>query len=126
MKAAQAHGLHAERRALKGAADDGDIHVQHGKAVIEVKAGKQAAHPSLAQLDAWWQEADAEAGRVLACDLAVLVTKRAGSADPAAWTAYVDLAELVHVLDGVEIDGGVRVALPLGVLLRLLAGRWLP
>ena len=46
------HGIKAERRALHGKADIGDILV-NDELVIEVKAGQQTAAPSRTQMTEW-------------------------------------------------------------------------
>lgn len=64
---------HAERRALAGNADQGDILATRGL-VLEVKAGQQTRKPGDADLDAWCRQADAEA--LNAGELRVPVTAR--------------------------------------------------
>ena len=78
VNAATAAGIQAERRALKGSGDEGDVWLRHGRVVIEVKAGKTAAEASRNQIVAWWLEAEREAARVTQCDMAVLVVKAKG------------------------------------------------
>ena len=124
VRAALAAGIPADRRPPRGSADDGDVWLHGGKAVVEVKAGRQCDRPSPRQLAAWWAEAEAEAMRVLACDLAVLVVKRPGSGRATDWTAYVRLDELAHVLGG-QVAAQEVAALQFGVLLDMLtAAGW--
>ena len=57
------HGLQAERRALSGSEDKGDIKVlnKNGKPrIIEVKAGKQTHNPNRTQLEEWLRQARTE------------------------------------------------------------------
>jgi hypothetical protein len=111
----------AERRALHGIDDLGDILLTAG-VVIEVKGGKAAETASDAQVVAWLQETERE--RVNAhADFAFLVTKRAGiGADNAhKWWAHTTLDELCHLLhDCPEHDLLTPVRMTLGGLLYLL------
>lgn len=53
-------GLDAERRALHGSKDVGDVLVTKKDSpmamVIEVKSGKQTENPNRTQLEDWWQQ----------------------------------------------------------------------
>jgi Holliday junction resolvase len=86
-------GITATRAPQHGSADRGDVWAFPTDAghrlVIEVKAGEQAANPTMTQVRAWQREANVEAARVPDADAAVLVLKRKGSAKPADWDAYV-------------------------------------
>lgn len=58
------HGIQAERRALTGNKDQGDIKVidASGSAwIIEVKTGKQTHNPSRSQLEEWMRQTREEA-----------------------------------------------------------------
>lgn len=57
------HGLKASRKVLKGNKDEGDVDVVLSNGVhitIEVKAGKQTANPSRAQLNEWINQCKVE------------------------------------------------------------------
>ena len=87
----------AERRALAGATDLGDILLAPG-AIIEVKAGKAAERASDARILHWLVETERE--RVNAgADVAVLVTKRAGvgHVNAGRWWAHFHLANLARL-----------------------------
>lgn len=57
------HGIKAQRKALTGSADCGDVEIiERGFSVtLEVKAGKQTANPSRSQLEEWLRQAEVEA-----------------------------------------------------------------
>lgn len=86
VKALRGVGVAAERVALAGALDRGDIWIAGGRGVVEVKA--YAAAPSWQQLDAWWVEAVTEAARVSPDAVPFLVVKRPGSGQVADWWVY--------------------------------------
>jgi hypothetical protein len=79
---------HAERRALRGAYDCGDVTGIPGVAV-EIKGGKAAKRASDAQIEAWLDETEAERINARA-DIGLLVVQRAGVGAPNAhrWWAY--------------------------------------
>ena len=57
------HGVQAERRALTGSKDEGDIKIinKAGKIrIVEVKAGKQTQNPNRTQLEEWLRQARIE------------------------------------------------------------------
>ena len=88
----QTHGWpYAERRALHGGADQGDITGTPG-ICWEVKGGKVAERASDADIRRWILETQEETANAHA-DLGVLVTKRAGysAARADAWAAHLDL-----------------------------------
>lgn len=91
-------GIIARRVALAGTQDQGDVHLAHGRVVVEVKAGNAAHTASMAQVAAWYEEAALEASRVTAADMAVLVVKRKGKARADDWRAFVSLADYAHVM----------------------------
>ena len=73
----QANGFeHADRRALKGSLDVGDILVCPGL-IVEVKAGAAAENASDGQLRLWCQETEREKVNAKA-ETAFLVVKRSG------------------------------------------------
>lgn len=106
----------AERRALSGSSDRGDILLCPG-VILEVKAGAMAQGASDKQVEAWWQEtvreienADAELGML------VMARKGVGVSNVHRWWAVLPL---VLVVDrGWPIRGGlVRMHLSDGLLL---------
>lgn len=100
----------AERRALHGTLDRGDIKIcDHW--IAEVKTGKTAAEASWAQIRRWWAETERE--RVNAgAPAAMLVVQRRGIglSQPGKWTAYqtslygafvaTDLSDLIEYIRG--------------------------
>lgn len=59
----QEHGIDAERRALSGSSDKGDILVRYpagGGRIIEVKTGQQTANPSRTQIEEWLDQTHKE------------------------------------------------------------------
>lgn len=95
------HGWpHAERRALAGAQDLGDITGTPGL-VWEVKSGRAAEQASDGLIANWLAETEAERRNATA-DLGVLVTKRSGygPSRAGAWWAHVDLSTLTTLLRG--------------------------
>jgi hypothetical protein len=87
----RAHGFpHAERRALTGAYDQGDVTGIPG-VVIEVKGGKAAKTASDGQVAAWLAETETERVNARA-DVGVLVMARAGigPANAGRWWAVLD------------------------------------
>lgn len=89
----------AERRALAGTADLGDILLAPG-VIIEVKAGKAAERASDARILNWLAETERERHNAKA-DVAVLVTKRAGVGHTNAhnWWAHFHLHDLARLRD---------------------------
>ena len=60
----QEHGWEAERKALTGSEDHGDIKCRGphtGWYTVEVKAGKQTANPNRSQLEEWLRQSRVEA-----------------------------------------------------------------
>lgn len=106
-RAARAFGFaQAERRALAGSADLGDVLLCPG-VIVEVKAGKQTESPSDAQVTAWWAETVVESVNANA-DVALLVLRRHGKGDALAWWCWMDLDQLC----GIAISGETWPALP--------------
>lgn len=96
----QANGFPgAERRALRGNADAGDILVCPG-VIAEVKAGKAAATASDHQVDQWLDETERE--RVNAgAEHALLVLRRTGvgPANAGRWWAVLDLRDTYDLIN---------------------------
>lgn len=62
VKYLQSLGIEAERRALSGSEDKGDIKVQlpYHELTLEIKAGKQTSNPSRTQVEEWLHQMRAE------------------------------------------------------------------
>jgi len=88
---------HAERRALRGSHDAGDITGTPG-ICWEVKAGQAAANASDGTIQNWLTQAAIE-GTVTEADISVLIQRRRGKASPADWWAWISIAELVDLAD---------------------------
>ena len=101
-----AYGLPAERRALKGAADEGDLWLHGGRIVVEAKHRKTS--PSPEQVRRWMAETQAEAGRVPQCELAALIVNRPGYgvAGMAEWDAWMRIDDAVWLMGGVDAHKG--------------------
>lgn len=85
------HGFeHAERRALHGATDKGDIAGIPG-VVLEVKACREMT------LGPWLKEAHAEAVNARAA-VAAVVHKRRGTTDPGEWFVTMDLRTFCQIV----------------------------
>ena len=87
----------AERRALAGGADLGDILLCPG-VIVEVKAGKAAEQASDARIGAWLDETERERRNANA-DIAILVTKRpgVGHTNAGRWWAHWRLHDLARL-----------------------------
>lgn len=105
----QANGFpHAERRALRGTQDAGDITGCMG-ICIEVKGGNAARNASDAQVAAWLEETEQERINA-AAEIGVLVLQRrgVGPANAGRWWAVM---RLDNVLSGTDL-AGLRKACP--------------
>jgi hypothetical protein len=114
VKALRAHGFTgAERRALAGSNDLGDILVSPG-VIAEVKWGKAAKTASLNDVEIWWAQTLAEK-RNSRADVAFLVIQRNGIGEDRAHLcrAFFDLGDLWPMASG-------RVEVPLIQLIDLL------
>jgi hypothetical protein len=98
---------HADRLALHGALDEGDVQLCPG-VVLEVKGGKRAETASDALVTAWLDETEVER-RNRGADVAALVLKRAGKGqkNAGAWWVYLPgwtyvwlatIGDLVHLV----------------------------
>lgn len=69
-------GIKAERRALSGSADNGDIKVTIGdkEYTLEVKAGKQTENPSRSQFQEWMTQTRIEATNAR-CSAALVIVR---------------------------------------------------
>lgn len=91
----QGFGIDAKRKPLAGSKDEGDVEIMSGHLLspiaAEVKAGKQTANPSRAQLEEWLRQAKAEA-KNSGADRSVLIVVRYRRAieDADVWIQYVD------------------------------------
>lgn len=101
-------GIEAERRALAGSEDVGDIKMIWNKSeefTLEVKAGKQTANPSRSQLEEWLRQAEVE-GKNAGCRSALVIVRyrRAiedadvyiPTAPCAKWVQYMHLDEFAE------------------------------
>ena len=122
VRAARAHGFGAaERRALHGSADLGDVLLCPG-VILEVKGGAAAHHPSDAQLEAWLAETETER-RNAGAHIGLLVTQRAGVGAPnaARWWAWQRYSDFAWAVGRARRDlRDVPVRLPLWAALTLL------
>lgn len=128
-KAMRARGIAADRVALHGTQDLGDLHayIRAGLLlVVEAKGGNQADPLPWARRSAWMAEADAEAGRAAERSLdpvqavPLLVTKRKGSGRADDWHAHLDLADLLDLLGPVIYGRPLTLTVRLGDLLDLI------
>lgn len=128
VKWARANGFpHAERLALKGAHDGGDVRLTPlgwtaGLVVIEVKAQVVAGRgvPADAQLAAWLKEAEAE--RVTSgADHCPLVLRRSGpgAGDPGRWWAWLPTWSFAGLIEDEPLLTSGVVGGDLPVLIRL-------
>jgi len=110
---------HAERRALRGGADAGDITGTPG-IVWEVKGGNAARRAGDGQVYAWMLETDRER-RNAGADIGVLVVQRAGvgPANAHRWWAVMSMADLGR-LHGCGLSSLTPVRLLLCDAIRLL------
>jgi hypothetical protein len=105
----------AERRALRGTLDAGDV---TGTPCLawEVKAGQQAQEPGEGLLTTWMDETEAERRNARA-DVGVLVLRRRGKGNPGDWWAYLPLGALVALAGvGVKSTSNAPVRLRLADL----------
>lgn len=99
-------GLEAERRALSGRDDKGDVKVTLEDAVltIEVKAGKMTANPNRSQLDEWLRQTRVEAANAGCTGVLVVVRYRRSIEDADVYmidgdrTLFMHLDELADML----------------------------
>lgn len=124
LRHARANGFPwAERLALTGAADCGDISLLPGRLVIlEVKAHATAAtgQPGEALLRTWLDQTETERSNAGA-DHAVLVVKRKGTTDPSKWWTWLDPSTLYALIGSAAPPPFTSAAcLPLGDVLLLL------
>lgn len=111
-------GIPAERRALAGAADQGDVWAAAGRAVLEVKTRNRAHTP--ADVERWLAELDRETRAAMTAgarvEVSLLVVKRIGSgpANVGDWHVYCRPGDAAYLLAGVVIaDGDGWVQMPL-------------
>ena len=126
VKLAQSFGLTAERRALRRAADEGDVWIDGGRIVIEVKSRRKPW--TWTEIDKWMREAEREAEHSPTCDAAVLVVKRVGSgaANAGDWLAWITVGDFLFISSMIVAKPtkamDQRVMLPLGDLLAAYVG----
>lgn len=101
---ALSRGVHAERRALAGALDQGDLWLGGGRVVVEVKARK--THATAKQIHVWMVELDREVAAAAkvqpAVEIGALVFKGpgAGAAKVADWHVHLRVDDLLWLLTG--------------------------
>lgn len=108
----------AERRALRGRYDAGDV-TGIPSVAVQVKAGAMAQDPSDQQVQRWLDEA-AEQAVNAGATVPVLVLRRAGHADPGRWWAWLRSDDLVPLL--ARDVTGVRGQFP--VRMRVESAAW--
>jgi hypothetical protein len=113
----------AERRALAGSMDKGDVLVCPG-VIIEVKAGEAAIRASDSLVDKWLAETDAEIVNAEA-QIGFLVMKRKGIGPDRAdeWWAVMRTHTFAHLCGGLPLgllDGLIPIRMRLGNALSLL------
>jgi hypothetical protein len=121
VRACQTRGFpHAERRALHGNQDLGDVLLCPG-IILEVKSGKAAQAASDAQIAAWMDETETERENAQAA-YGFLITARPGFSPMRAqhWWAHTDFKALVGLLMSDEGVPEVPARLELRHLLRIL------
>ena len=118
VKALRRHGFpHAERRALSGRADVGDVILCPG-VIGEVKGGAAAKQASDGLLQVWWEETLREQVNARA-DVALLIVARRGigPANADRWWAVMPVYEVARLagawwrLGDFRIDGLIRLHL---------------
>lgn len=109
----------AERRALAGAADRGDILATIG-VILEVKAGTSAQTASSAVIEKWMQQTRTESLNA-GVDVAALVVQRRGigTSRPELWTAHID-GRVIDTLCGSYIYGGLLISMNLADFMQFL------
>lgn len=113
------HGWpHAERRALRGNQDAGDITGTPG-VCWSVKAGEYARQPSDRQVAQWLAELETQRVNAGAAH-GLLITRRHRTGDPGHWWAYIPAATLTALVDGRPAGGAQWVVTPLWQAVGLL------
>jgi hypothetical protein len=109
----------AERRALAGAADRGDILATIG-VILEVKAGASAQVASPAVIEKWMQQTRTEAINA-GVDIAALVVQRRGigTSRPEHWTVHID-GVVIDVLCESYMYRGLQIAMNLADFVHFL------
>lgn len=98
VKALRANGFPgAERRALAGSMDLGDILICPG-VIAEIKWGKHARHASMGDIAWWWRETERERGHAGAA-IGLLIVQRNGYGDSRADQSrtFLDLGPILHI-----------------------------
>lgn len=91
-------GIQAERKALSGAEDKGDLKVIADKVeyAFEVKSGKQTENPSRSQIEEWMRQTIRE-GRNSGCHAVLVVARhRKSIKDYDVWLSLNDVQCLIH------------------------------
>lgn len=108
------HGFpHAERRALRGSRDAGDITGTPG-VLWEVKGGNAARDASDRQVREWFGRLNWKAGMEGAGDAVLVLQRRGiGPANAGDWWAVTTVGQLIYVITGTHHDPGCLVRLQL-------------
>ena len=120
VKVLREHGFpHAERRALRGSADWGDVTGTPGL-VWEVKGGDAAKDASDNQIADWMDEAQTEAGNAGATYGFLIVARRRKNVRD--WWAVIDVCDLAKLVrrDALNQSSNLHCRLTLAQLVELL------
>lgn len=94
VKYLKSFGIKAERKALSGSNDKGDIQVYASGwekyLIMEVKAGKQTTNPTRKQLRTWMDQAIAEGKNAYSSSLLVIARFGKNPSDYDVWQSYSD------------------------------------
>lgn len=80
----QSRGIEAERKALSGSEDKGDIKVD-GNIIFEVKSGKQTINPTRTQLEEWMRQSNKEGKNSGSSDYLVIARHSKNPKDYDVW-----------------------------------------
>jgi hypothetical protein len=121
VKALKPYFPDAERIALKGGSDQGDIG-WCGDFIFEVKGGQQTKQIGDKLLQEWMDQTRHERNNRQVA-YGVLVIQRHGKADANRWWAYIDIGNFCSIVgSGYRVSGDVMpIRLELGELLAVLA-----
>lgn len=97
----QAHGIKAQRKALTGSKDCGDVDVLDAPrlaspVVLEVKTGQQTANPTRFQISKWMQQARAEGKNSGSPCYLCIVRYRRSICDAEIYIEHIDGGEVIR------------------------------